>query len=226
MTGRSTLPPLTVRNARPEDAQAIADLIAKVYPPQLRYPAETVLGPMGVFPQGQFVVEDAGQIMGYAATFITDEATAMSKHTWPQITNNGRASNHDPNGDWLYGMEVCVDPEQRGQRIGQRLYVARKRLATRLKLKGIIFGGRMPAYARHMKRFPTPEAYLQAAAARKVRDPVIGFQRRNGFVPLGVLRNYLPGDTESGDLAAHMMWRNPNHPDTPPAFVEPTGSTI
>ncbi|WP_281017728.1 MULTISPECIES: GNAT family N-acetyltransferase [unclassified Minwuia] len=226
MTTRSTLPPLSVRNARPEDAQAIANLIAKVYPPKLSYPAETVLGPMTAFPQGQFVVEDAGQIIGYAATFITDEATAMSKHTWPGITNNGMASNHNPDGDWLYGMEVCVDPDQRGQRIGQRLYVARKRLATRLKLKGIIFGGRMPAYTRHQKRFPTPEAYLEAAVARKVRDPVISFQRRNGFLPLGVLRNYMPGDTESADLAAHMMWRNPKHPDTPPSFVEPTGSTI
>ncbi|MDF1722153.1 MAG: GNAT family N-acetyltransferase [Minwuia sp.] len=211
-TGRSPLPPLVVRNAGAHDAQAIADLIAKVYPPQLQYPASTVMGPMTHFPQGQFVVENEGVIVGYAATFMIDEATAMGPHTWPEITNDGMASNHDPDGDWLYGMEVCVDPGQRGQRIGQRLYVARKRLATRLKLKGIIFGGRMPAYMKNRKRFPTPEAYLEAAAARKVRDPVIGFQRRNGFAPLGVLRNYLPGDTESGDFAAHMVWRNPSHP--------------
>lgn len=210
--GQGNLPPLTVRNARPDDARAIADLIAKVYPPQLRYPPEVVLGPMTNFPQGQFLVENDIALVGYAATFMIDEATAMGPHTWPEITKEGLASNHDPAGDWLYGMEVCVDPDQRGQRIGQRLYVARKRLATRLKLKGIIFGGRMPAYARNARRFATPEAYLEAAMARKVRDPVIGFQRRNGFAPIGVLRNYLPGDTESGDCAAHMIWRNPNHP--------------
>ena len=41
-------------------------------------------------------------------------------------------------GDWLYGMDVCVDPDYRGLRIGQRLYNERRRLCEHLRLKGHI----------------------------------------------------------------------------------------
>jgi predicted N-acetyltransferase YhbS len=43
---------------------------------------------------------------------------------------------------------MCVDPAVRGVRIGQRLYDARKTLAERLDLRGIVFGARMPGFAR------------------------------------------------------------------------------
>ena len=32
------------------------------------------------------------------------------------------STTHDIDGDYLYGYEICVDPEARGLRIGQRLY--------------------------------------------------------------------------------------------------------
>ena len=53
-------------------------------------------------------------------------------------------SRHKADGDWLYGMEVVVHPDYRGMRIGQRPYSARKRLCMELKLRGIVFGGRIP----------------------------------------------------------------------------------
>ena len=68
----------------------------------------------------------------------------------PEITGNGYASRHDPDGDWLYGMEVCVDPEFRGYRLGQRLYNERKKLCQALGLKGIVFAGRLPTLARRI----------------------------------------------------------------------------
>jgi GNAT superfamily N-acetyltransferase len=46
--------------------------------------------------------------------------------TWDEITGNGFGSRHDPTGDWLYGYEMCVDPEVRGTRIGRRLYEERR----------------------------------------------------------------------------------------------------
>lgn len=209
MTAERAPAKLSVRTARPRDAENIASLIGRVYPKILSYGASVVRGQIASFPEGQFVVEYEGTVVGYAATFVIDEATAMSRHTWPEITGNGYAARHDPKGNWLYGMEVCVDPTLRGLRIGQRLYDARKRLAETLNLKGIVFGGRIPGFSRRKRNFPTPEAYLDAVVARKARDPVIQFQRRNGFEPIGVLRDYLPGDTESENHAAHMVWRNP-----------------
>ena len=65
---------------------------------------------------------------GNCATFRIAEEIGLKTHTWTEITGNGYASGHDPQGDWLYGMEVCVDPDYRGHRMGQRLYNERKAL--------------------------------------------------------------------------------------------------
>ena len=47
----------------------------------------------------------------------------------------------------------------------------------------------------------------------KQRDPVIGFQMRNGFEPIGILHNFLPSDHELQGHAVHMIWRNTQVPD-------------
>jgi len=200
---------LVVRNAEPKDVPEIAGLSARVYGATQGSSRGMIQGQIAKFPEGQFVVLYEGAIVGYAATFVIDEATAFTQHTWMEITGGGYAARHDPNGDWLYGMDVCVDSEMRGVRIGQRLYEARRRLCEEWDLKGIVFGGRIPGYARRKKEYPTPEEYLEAVSAKKVRDPVAAFQMRQGFEPVGVLKDYLPSDTASDGFAAHMVWRNP-----------------
>ena len=110
-------------------------------------------------------------------------------------------------------MEVCVDEKHRGLRIGQRLYDARKRLCEELRLKGIVFGGRMPGLAKRIRKVKTPEAYLEQVKEKLIRDAVLSFQIRNGFEPLGILKDYLPEDTDSLGYAAHMIWRNPLYQD-------------
>jgi predicted amidohydrolase len=52
---------------------------------------------------------------------------------------------------------------------------------------------------------------------RKVRDPVVNFQLRNGFELIGVLEGYLPADNQSQGSAAHMVWRNPQYVEPEPA---------
>lgn len=200
---------LTIRNARLGDIPAISKLVAKVYRDMPAYSASMLRGQISTFHDGQFVVEYEDEIVGYAAGFRIDEKTALSPHTWTQITGGGYAARHDPAGDWFYGMEVCVDPDRRRLRIGQRLYDARRDLCEAQNLKGIVFGGRMPGLSKKKHRIVEPEAYLDAVTARKMSDPVIGFHLRSGFEPIGVLKGYLPSDAESRGHAAHMVWRNP-----------------
>lgn len=139
---------LIIRHATRSDVIDIITMMRRAYPHMTPYTNGHLLGQVTVFQQGQFVADYDGKIVGYAATFRIDEATALSKHKWAEITGGGYASRHDPSGPWLYGMEVCVDPDWRGLRIGQRLYEARKRLAEELELKGIVFGGRMPGLSK------------------------------------------------------------------------------
>lgn len=199
---------LDVRLAKHSDIPAIAALSKKVYG-ALSMTEEMLGGQISNFPEGQFVVTYNEAIVGHCATFIISGDIALKPHDWRQITGHGFASRHDYEGDYLYGMEVCVDAEFRGLRIGQRLYDARKRLCQDLRLKGIIFGGRMPGLAKKIKQYGSPEAYVERVKNGNQRDSVIGFQLRNGFEIIGVMEDYLASDSESLGYATHMVWHNP-----------------
>ncbi|MEJ2346623.1 MAG: GNAT family N-acetyltransferase [Gammaproteobacteria bacterium] len=209
---------LNVRTATRADIPAIADLTARAYrgTGMDGYSEGSLTGQLNNFPDGQFVATVDDKVVGYCATFRTTQEVAFKRHTWAEITGNGYASRHDPHGEWLYGMEVCVDPEYRGYRIGQRLYNERKRLCQSLGLKGIVFGGRLPTLARRIKRFRSAEDYVEQVQQKKQRDPVLSFQLRNGFEVVGVIPGYINADRESLGYAVHLVWRNPKVPQEEP----------
>lgn len=207
---------ITIRNAIIKDAEGICQLSAKVYANTGMYPYSegAITGQINHFPQGQFVVLVDEKIVGYCATFRISEDIALKQHNWTMITGNGYASRHDSKGDWLYGMEVAVDPDYRGYRLGQRLYNERKKLCQDLGLKGIVFGGRLPTLAQRIKRFGTAEKYIEQIIQKKQRDPVLSFQLHNGFQVIGLIPHYLDADHQSLGYAVHLIWRNPKVPKT------------
>jgi predicted amidohydrolase/predicted N-acetyltransferase YhbS len=204
-------PKLVLRIAKPADVGAIAELSKRVYGPEAAYSRRQVRGQINNFSEGQFVAEYDGKVVGHAATFVISGRFALKPHSWTEITGNGYASRHDPDGDYLYGMEVSVDPRYRRLRIGQRLYRARKNLCEDWGLKGIVFGGRMPGYNRKRRQYPDPIDYINAVRERTIRDSAISFHIAQDFEPIGYLEQYDPSDTQSGGYATHMLWKNPRY---------------
>ena len=209
MTDRVGKARLEIRQAEPADARSIAALAKRVYGEFEPYTLGEIRGQLNNFPEGCFVAVMDGKLVGYCASMRIAAEKALRPHTWDEITGNGFGSRHDPTGDFLYGYEMCVDPDVRGTRIGRRLYEERRKLAERLELKGIVFGGRMPNLKRFWRRVESPEEYLEQVLAGKLHDPVLRFQLANGFEPLGILKKYLPEDISSRGHAVHMVWRNP-----------------
>ncbi len=206
-------PKLVVRNTTLNDIKSIQALHQKVYPDEPKYTRAQLKGNIQQFPTGQFVVLYEDKVVGFCATFCITEKLAFAKHDWDSITGNGYGSRHDPDGDWLYGMEVIVDPSMQGNRIGQRLYMERKNLCIAMQLKGIVFGGRLPNLAKRWKKVGSAENYIELVRSKKMRDPVMSFQMRNGFEPIGVLPQYFPTDHDSLGYASHMVWRNEKYMD-------------
>lgn len=200
---------LEIRQAETGDVAEIARLARRVYEDFPPYTRGHIRGQINNFPRGCFVAVLDGRLIGYCASMRLSGDKALRPHSWDEITGNGYGSRHDPNGDWLYGYEMCVDPEVRGTRIGRRLYEERRALAEELELKGIVFGGRMPNYARFVRRVEGPEDYVEQVIAGRIHDPVLRFQLANGFEPIGLLRGYLPEDRRSGGYGVHLVWRNP-----------------
>ena len=202
---------LQIRNATLKDVPAIADLSSRVYQGtgMNGYPQGALIGQINTFPAGQFVITVDDKVVGYCATFRIDGKTALQRHTWAEITGNGYASRHDPDGEWLYGMEVCVDPDYRGYRLGQRLYSERKKLCQSLGLKGIVFAGRLPSLAKRIKKYGSVENYIEQVQQKKVRDPVLSFQLHNDFEVIGIIPDYLSVDHQSLGYGIHLVWKNP-----------------
>lgn len=219
---------LEIRQAKPKDVRDISDLVRRAYDDLPAYTQGEIRGQINNYPEGCFIARLDGVIVGYCATMRLDERIALADLTWDEVSGNGFGSRHDPTGDWLYGYEMCVDPQVRGTRIGRRLYEERRALAERLDLIGIVFGGRMPGYdrARRRKRngADSPEDYLQLVIDNKIHDPVLRFQLANGFEPQGVLKGYLPEDKRSRGHAVRMVWRNPYvDSESPPKHRVPRG---
>ncbi|HMQ10746.1 MAG TPA: carbon-nitrogen hydrolase family protein [Oligoflexia bacterium] len=203
---------IEIKNPTFEDIPGIISLLKKVYPDDNEtYSKEALHSQIKRFQDGCFIVTLNKTIVAYSASLIIDEKIALSRHTWDEITTNGYASRHRANGHYLYGYETCVDPQVRGKRIGLRIYNARKKLVNYLKLKGIVFGGRIPNYYKHFKKVSSVKEYIKKVQDKSIKDPTLGFHLRRGFEIIGVLKNYLPDDKESLGYAIHLKWDNPHY---------------
>lgn len=202
---------LEIRNASLKDIKEIIELVKVVYEGMGAYSEDMIRGQITNFKEGCFVVIKEGKIVAYSASLIISEEKALKNHTWVEITANGFASSHDIDGDYLYGYETCVLEECRGQRIGQRIYNSRKKIVHFHHLKGIVFGGRIPNYAKRKGKTTSVEDYVEKVKNKKINDPTLGFHLRRGFEIIGILEDYLPGDRESLGYAVHLKWDSPEY---------------
>ena len=160
------------------------------------------------FPEGQICIEDNDRVVAAAlAILVSAEALENRRHTYDEIINGGEMSGHDPEGNALYGIDIFVDPDYRGLRLGRRLYDARKQLCETLNLKSIIFGGRIPGYGKYSDEL-TPAEYIQKVKDKEIYDPVLSFQLSNDFHIKKILKNYIPEDTQSDSYGVMMEWNN------------------
>ena len=202
---------LIIRQAKIDEAEVIQKLIIKVYKNLPPYSVNMIIGQINSFPEGHLIAMHNDVIVGYCATIRLEADLALSEHTWKEATGGGFGSTHNPKGEYLYGYEVAVDPAFRGLKIGARFYNERKKLCRYYRLKGIAFAGRLPNLQKKIKDAKTPENYVAMVESRKIQDPVLYFQLRNGFKSIGILKDYLPSDSESLGYACHLLWENPEY---------------
>lgn len=166
-----------------------------------------------IFPEGQLCMEVDGKMVAAALAIVVDYKKFGDNHTYAQITGDETFSTHDATGNVLYGIDVFVHPDYRGLRLGRRLYDARKELCENLNLKSILAGGRIPNYGKYASKM-TPREYLTAVKNREVYDPILNFQLGNDFHVKKILKNYLPGDSQSKDYATLLEWNNIYYQET------------
>ncbi|MCG5500746.1 bifunctional GNAT family N-acetyltransferase/carbon-nitrogen hydrolase family protein [Ectothiorhodospira lacustris] len=199
---------LVLRNTRLKDYDGIHHIMEAVYPSlDGAWSREQFESQIQRFPEGQICIEDNGRVVAAAISLIVDYRRWGDRHKYWEITGNGFLTTHDPDGDTLYGVDVFVDPEYRGMRLGRRLYDARKELCEKLNLRAIVAGGRIPGYARYRDEM-SPQQYVELVKSHEVTDPVLTFQLSNDFHVRRIINDYLPDDKESHAYATLLEWIN------------------
>ena len=210
--------PILLRHARADDVSALIALNKLCFPKMAEenvvWRKGQLLNHLRVFPDGQIVAEHEGKIVGAVASLIVDLGkNPYRPHTYAGITDGGYFHNHDPTGDTLYGADVYVHPQMRGCQIGHHLYEARRVLCKRLNLRRIVAGGRIDGYGEAASEV-SPEQYVKKVENGEIRDRVLSFQLREGFVVRGLLSSYIT-DPNSRNFATFIEWKNPDHVPTP-----------
>jgi len=199
---------LHLRTLQVSDFQDIMEIMERVYRVMGEYwTQEEFSSHLIRFPEGQICIEDKGKVVAAALSLIIDYTKYGENHTYRQVIGEGHLKNHDPDGDYLYGIEVFVHPDYQGLRLGRRLYDARKEICENLDLKGIIVGGRIPGYHKYAQEM-TPQQYVQMVKNKEIHDPVLSFQLSNDFHIKKLIPNYLPEDKESLGYAVLLEWNN------------------
>lgn len=203
---------------RPEFAEALERLQQAVYnhsefdiSPDALHAAQ-FRSQLEIFPEGQFVAVDplTGAIVGHTASMLIHYDPAQPfLEPWPVTTANGYLTTHQPDGDWMYGVESAVLPDYQGHGVGSRLYAARFDVARRLNLRGIVAGSTIMDYHHYADRM-TPDEYVQAVVVGQIYDNNLTKQLRKGFHAVNVIPNYVSDETSCGYGAA-IVWHNPDY---------------
>ncbi len=145
-----------------------------------------------IFPEGQFVVLDGDKTIGMSTTMRYH--FSLQPHTFLEISGNLWMATHEPDGDWLYGLDVGVDPAYRRMGIAREIYRARQEVARRLGLKGQITVGMMNGFGKLQGQL-SPEAYFEKLKNGELSDPTVSAQQRLGFKLVALMKNYLDDPT-------------------------------
>lgn len=123
-------------------------------------------------------------------TMRTDFDLSSYQHTFSETSGQGWLTRHQPDGEWLYGLDMGVHPAWRGRGGARLLYRARQLLVRRLGLSGQLAVGMMNGYGAVSGELSGEDYYRQWLAGHR-EDPTLTRQRKIGFEPLGLIPGYL-----------------------------------
>lgn len=199
---------------RAHHAEAVYDVVRRAHGVPLTRdcrgcnPPEVLLQQIERFPQGQFVAVtydgDEERVVGAATLMLTSRPPTARPLKWIEAIGTPGLANHDPDGRWLYGVEMAVHPDHQGRGVGSALYRARLALIERLGLKGMYAGGMLKGYHRHAGDM-TPREYAERVIGGELDDPTVTMQLNRGFKAYGIIEDY-ERDPKAGNCAVLIVW--------------------
>ncbi len=204
-----------VRQAQFEDVEGILNIEEEVWPEGLRATREQFISRIETFPEGNFVAQTNGAIVGVVATEIVSYDLENPTLSWNEITDNGFIKKtYNPNGDILYGVDLSVSPF--GRNASKLLMEQIGKLVIRHNLRYGLLGARIPRYHKFADKM-TVEDYVNTRRNSRPLDPELIFYTRLDLKIVAVIPNYIE-DPESCNCGVLMAWKNPFYGKPFPRF--------
>jgi len=128
------------RQLKLKDYENVVQLQLLSFPEMKPWKQEQFVSILKMFPEGQVCIEYNHIIIASSCSLIIDSSKYSETSRWQDFTGNGYITNHDNDGDTLYGMEIMVHPDFRNMKLARRMYDWRKRFAVTKNLKRIAIG--------------------------------------------------------------------------------------
>lgn len=190
---------LVIRNARSHEVAKLAAVEASSWPDGLAGTEAQIAARVEVYPEGQWVAELGGEILGVAASQRISGAYMQSVPArFDALTDEGKFTrSHDPGGDILHLVSVSVSRGAQGLGVGRKLVDHEIEVARTIKGVARIVGVTRP---RGFRRYDgmSIEAYVVARREDgRFLDPVLDFHLGAGAQLVSILPGYRPGDADS-----------------------------
>lgn len=177
------------------------------FPSELWWNKEQLTNHTTLFPEGALCIEVDGVLSGSITGLRVDYSPNDPDHSWSEITDDGYIRNHNPDGNTLYIVDICVSPKYRKLGLGKWLMQSMYETVVYIGLDRLLGGGRLPGYHKYAKDLSINE-YVSRLISGELKDPVITFLLRCGRTPVCPVKNYLE-DEESLNFGLLMEWKNP-----------------
>jgi GNAT superfamily N-acetyltransferase len=194
---------MQVRTMRPEDIDEVAAVESVAWGELAASPA-TIARRAAVFERGSIVVEDKGQIVGYAASQLTDH---ISTKSWDAQTDHGQiAGSHCPEGQVAYGVSMSALPGVVGKGVAFHVINAYADMYLGGGCSVMCVGSRVPGFAKTRAHSPdlSLTQYVRRGEDGRYQDPELRLYAANGFDVLWELPDYFP-DAKSAGHGAMMI---------------------
>ncbi|MCM3572982.1 GNAT family N-acetyltransferase [Mesobacillus subterraneus] len=200
-----------IRNYTENDFDQLIQIQKEAFPPpfpeELLWNTEQLTNHISLFPDGALCVEIGGRIVGSITGLIVQLDNGDEDHSWADITDNGYIRNHNPEGNTLYIVDICISPAFRKLGLGKWMMQSMYETVVQSGLERLLGGGRMPGYHLHSADI-TIDQYVGKVLQGELKDPVVSFLLRCGRTPVRPVANYLE-DEESLNYGMLMEWKNP-----------------
>lgn len=193
---------------QPQHIQGAVELQALAFPPPfdagLLWQAEHLQHHVDIFPAGQWVGLYGGKVVATSSNTLMSSQLFLSGKDWDSKVGGYFLDTFDPVGDTLYGLDISVHPDYRGQGIGRELYQKRFEYARQNALSRYGTSCRIPDFA--SSGVADPDAYVNDVVTKKRSDRTLTPLLKYGMNIVKILPNHMD-DEESRNTAILLEWK-------------------